>query len=94
MLPGKTSTRTTSKDNYEQSPLIEEIGIFGVSQEAGELVAAVIFPSEEIRKKQSIAQATSLLRDKTPAACKGPPRIPQDLRFCRGFPAIAAYHNP
>ncbi len=63
LATGKNVYPDDLEDYYEQSPLIEEIGIFGVSQEAGELVAAVIFPSEEIRKKQSIAQATSLLRD-------------------------------
>jgi long-chain acyl-CoA synthetase len=48
---------------YEQSPLIEEIGIFGVVQEEGEAVAAAIVPCEEIRMNNTIAQATALLCD-------------------------------
>jgi long-chain acyl-CoA synthetase len=48
---------------YEQSPLIEEIGIFGVLKEEGEIVAAAIVPSEKIRKNNTIAQATAVLRN-------------------------------
>ncbi len=48
---------------YERSPLIEEIAVFGVPREEGEIVGAAILPSEEVRKSHTIEEATALVRD-------------------------------
>ncbi len=63
LATGKNVYPDDLESYYEQSPLIEEIGVFGVLQEEGEMVAAAIYPTEEIRTAHSIAQATALLRD-------------------------------
>lgn len=60
---GKNVYPDELEDYYGTSPLIEEIGIFGVSQKEGEIVAAAIVPSKEIRKNHSISQATDIIYD-------------------------------
>ena len=60
---GKNVYPDELEDYYEQSPLIEEIGVFGVSREEGEIVAAAIVPSPEMRQTNTIASATRLLHD-------------------------------
>jgi long-chain acyl-CoA synthetase len=58
---GKNVYPDDVEEYYATSPLIDEIGIFGVRQEGREIVAAAIVPSPEIRKTQSISQATATL---------------------------------
>ena len=49
------------EDHYSTSPLIEEIGIFGIKHDEGEIVAAAIVPSKEVRKNNSLQKASELL---------------------------------
>jgi long-chain acyl-CoA synthetase len=58
---GKNVYPDDVEEHYATSPLIDEIGIFGVRQEGREIVAAAIVPSPEIRKTQSISQAMATL---------------------------------
>jgi long-chain acyl-CoA synthetase len=60
---GKNVYPDELEDYYEQSPLIEEIGVFGVQREEGEIVAAAIVPCKEVRKTRTVGQATDLLHD-------------------------------
>jgi long-chain acyl-CoA synthetase len=46
---------------YSQSRLIEEIGIFGVNDGAGEAAAAVILPSKELRKRYGPEEVKEIL---------------------------------
>jgi long-chain acyl-CoA synthetase len=63
LATGKNVYPDDLEDYYEHSPLISEIGVFGVAQEEGEMVAAMIVPSEEICRSKTIAQATAILHD-------------------------------
>ena len=58
---GKNVYPDELEDYYGTSPLIEEIGIFGVFQNNGEIVAATIVPSKEIRKSMTVQQATDIV---------------------------------
>lgn len=60
---GKNVYPDELEDIYNTSPLIEEIGIFGINNNDGEIVAAAIVPSKEIRKEHSVAQATNIIYD-------------------------------
>lgn len=60
---GKNVYPDELEDYYGTSPLIEEIGVFGVTHKDGEIVAAAIVPSKEIRKNHSVVQATDLIYD-------------------------------
>jgi long-chain acyl-CoA synthetase len=59
---GKNVYPDDMEEYYAASPLIDEIGIFGLRQESREIVAAAIVPSPDIRKSQSITQATATLQ--------------------------------
>jgi long-chain acyl-CoA synthetase len=63
LATGKNVYPDDLEDYYEQSPMIEEIAIFGASREEGEIVAAAIVPSPEVRGSLSIVQATAALHD-------------------------------
>ncbi|NLD99105.1 MAG: AMP-binding protein [Fibrobacter sp.] len=58
---GKNVYPDELEDFYSTSPLIEEIGVFGVNQSDGEIVAATIVPCKEIRKNNSVQQSTDLI---------------------------------
>lgn len=58
---GKNVYPDELEDYYETSPMIEEIGIFGVRKDEGEIVAAVIVPSAEIRKNNNLQTASKLI---------------------------------
>lgn len=60
---GKNVYPDELEDFYGTSPLIEEIGIFGITHKDGEIVAAAIVPSKEIRKNNTVAQATDIIYD-------------------------------
>jgi long-chain acyl-CoA synthetase len=58
---GKNVYPDELEDYYEQSPLIEEIGVIGAKKDDCEIVAAAIVPSKELRKSKSIEQTTAVL---------------------------------
>lgn len=58
---GKNVYPDELEDYYETSPMIEEIGVFGIKQDEGEIVAATIVPSAEIRKNNTLQDASKLL---------------------------------
>lgn len=58
---GKNVYPDELEEYYEQSPLIEEIGVFGVKKDDSEIVAAAVVPSKEVRKNNSVEQATSIV---------------------------------
>ena len=58
---GKNVYPDELEDYYGTSPLIEEIGVFGVKQKGAEIVAAAIVPSKEIRKNHTVTQATDII---------------------------------
>lgn len=60
---GKNVYPDELEDYYGTSSLIDEIGIFGINQKDGEIVAAAIVPSQEIRKNHTVAQATDIIYD-------------------------------
>ncbi|MBN1128083.1 MAG: AMP-binding protein, partial [Chitinispirillaceae bacterium] len=59
---GKNVYPEELEDSYSLSPCIEEIGVFGVMKEGAEIVAAVIVPSKDIRRRCTVRQAGDLLR--------------------------------
>ncbi len=58
---GKNVFPDELEEYYGISPLIEEIGIFGVKQNDTEIVAATIVPSADIRKTLTVQQATDII---------------------------------
>ena len=58
---GKNVYPDELEDYYETSPMIEEIGVFGIKKDDGEIVAAAIVPTSEIRKSNSLQKASDLL---------------------------------
>jgi long-chain acyl-CoA synthetase len=58
---GKNVYPDELEDYYSVSALIEEIGIFGIKNDEGEIVAAAIVPSKEVRKNNSLQKASELL---------------------------------
>lgn len=58
---GKNVYPDEVEEHFETSLLIEEMGVFGVQHDEGEIVAAVIVPDEDVRKGRSMAQVTDLL---------------------------------
>lgn len=70
---GKNVYPDELEDYYGTSPMIEEIGIFGIKQDEGEVVAAAIVPSPEIRKNNSLQQASDMLFEELNRLGKGQP---------------------
>jgi long-chain acyl-CoA synthetase len=60
---GKNVYPDELEDSYSFSPCIEEIGVFGVTKDGVEIVAAAIVPSKDIRKRCTVRQAGDLLHD-------------------------------
>jgi long-chain acyl-CoA synthetase len=60
---GKNVYPDELEDFYAVSEQIEEIGIFGARVKGQEIVAALIVPSQEIRKHHSIEKATEIIRN-------------------------------
>lgn len=60
---GKNVFPDELEDHYVESPLIEEIGVFGIQQDKNEIVAAVIVPESSVRKEKSVMEASDLLFD-------------------------------
>lgn len=58
---GKNVYPDELEEYYSTSPIIEEIGIFGVKRDEGEIVAAAIVPSKDVRKNNSLQKASDLL---------------------------------
>ncbi|MBN1309231.1 MAG: AMP-binding protein [Chitinispirillaceae bacterium] len=58
---GKNVYPEELEEYYGVSPLIEEIGVFGIETDNKEIVAAAIVPEASIRKTKSRQQATDLL---------------------------------
>ena len=58
---GKNVYPDELEEYYGTSPYIEEIGIFGISQNNRETVAAVIVPDSVLRKTKSVRQATETI---------------------------------
>ncbi|MBN1129644.1 MAG: AMP-binding protein [Chitinispirillaceae bacterium] len=59
---GKNVYPDDVEDSYAISPLIEEIGVFGIRHEGREIVAATIVPVKELRKTLSVSQATAAMQ--------------------------------
>ncbi|NLD95167.1 MAG: AMP-binding protein [Fibrobacter sp.] len=70
---GKNVYPDELEDYYGTSPMIEEIGIFGIKQDEGEIVAAAIVPSPEVRKNSSLMQASDMLFEELNRLGKGQP---------------------
>ena len=60
---GKNVYPDELEDSYSLSSCIDEIGVFGVTKDDVEIVAAAIVPSKEIRKRCTVRQAGDLLHD-------------------------------
>lgn len=60
---GKNVYPDELEDYYSASTLIEEIGVVGVIENGSEIVAAVIVPSKEVRRRYSIEKATQIVYD-------------------------------
>jgi long-chain acyl-CoA synthetase len=60
---GKNVYPDELEDVYGTSPLIEEIGVFGVVLNECETVVAAIVPSKEIRASKTLTEAASILFD-------------------------------
>jgi len=58
---GKNVYPDELEDFYGESLLIEEIGIFGITQDNREIVAAIIVPSKEIRTTKTVKEATDII---------------------------------
>ncbi len=58
---GKNVYPDEIEDYFGASPLIEEIGIFGVKQREREIVAAIVVPDKTTRKSQLLAKATETI---------------------------------
>ena len=58
---GKNVYPDELEDLYGNSPVIDEIGIFGVNQNDSEIVAAAIVPTKEICKSYTVQQASDLI---------------------------------
>jgi long-chain acyl-CoA synthetase len=59
---GKNVYPDDVEDFYARSPVIEEIGVFGIRYEGREIVAAAIVPIKDIRKTQTVSLATTLVQ--------------------------------
>src|SRR5690606_17843564 len=84
---GKNVYPDELEDYYGASPLIEELGIFGVKQNGTEIVAATIVPSLEIRKTHSIKQATEIIYNELI-------RMGKDLPVYRRISDFATVYSP
>lgn len=60
---GKNVYPDELEEYYGGSPLIEEIGVFGIEQQGREIVAAVIVPDTTVRKGKSMNQSADLVSD-------------------------------
>ncbi len=60
---GKNVFPEDLEDYYNASEFVEEIGIFGVTVKNREIVAAMIVPSAEIRKKYSLEKANEIIHN-------------------------------
>jgi long-chain acyl-CoA synthetase len=70
---GKNVYPDELEEYYSTSPMIEEIGIFGIKHDDGEIVAAAIVPTPEIRKNNSLQQASDMLFEELNRLGKGQP---------------------
>ena len=84
---GKNVYPDELEDHYSLSPLIEEIGVFGVVQNDVEIVAAVIVPSRELRKSATVRQATDLLHEELV-------RMSKDLPVHRRISDFVVVYHP
>jgi long-chain acyl-CoA synthetase len=84
---GKNVYPDELEDIFGASPLIEEIGIFGISGDNGEIVAAAIVPVKEIRKSSTITQASSIIYDELI-------RIGKNLPVYRRINDFVTVYNP
>ncbi|MBN1603390.1 MAG: AMP-binding protein [Chitinispirillaceae bacterium] len=60
---GKNVYPDELEDFYGTSPLIEEIGVFGIVNEGCEIVAAAIVPTKEICSSKTVTDAANILFD-------------------------------
>jgi long-chain acyl-CoA synthetase len=58
---GKNVYPDELEDFYGTSPLIEEIGVFGIKQGSNEIVAAAIVPQASMRRSKSLDKISELL---------------------------------
>lgn len=58
---GKNVYPDELEDFYSESSLIEEIGVFGITRNNCEIVAATIVPSKDIRTGKTITEATDII---------------------------------
>ncbi|HEX2958905.1 MAG TPA: AMP-binding protein [Chitinispirillaceae bacterium] len=70
---GKNVYPDELEDIYSTSPLIEEIGVFGVVHDECEVVVAAIVPSKEIQTSKTLSEAASILFDELTRIGKGLP---------------------
>jgi long-chain acyl-CoA synthetase len=70
---GKNVYPDDLEDYFSTSPIIEEIGVFGIVHDDSEIVAAAIVPSKEIRCTKSVTDAANLLFDELTRLGKGLP---------------------
>ncbi len=70
---GKNVYPDELEDIYGTSPLIEEIGVFGVVHDECEIVVAAIVPSKEIRSSKTLTDAACILFDELTRIGKGLP---------------------
>jgi len=59
---GKNVYPDEIEEYFLASPLIEDMGVFGVHQNQSEVVCAVILPSKEIRKRSTVTDAEEIVR--------------------------------
>ncbi len=71
---GKNVYPDELEDFYCSSEIIEEIGVFSAMLKGREIAAALIVPSQEIRKNHTVAEATDFVRNEV-------------LRLGRGLPS-------
>ena len=60
---GKNVYPDELEEYYGASPLVEEIGVFGIEQHGKEIVAAIIVPDPAVRKGKSMQQAADQISD-------------------------------
>jgi long-chain acyl-CoA synthetase len=84
---GKNVYPDELEDFYCSSEIIEEIGVFSAMLKGREIAAALIVPSQEIRKNHTVAEATDFVRNEVL-------RLGRDLPSYKKITDFAVVYDP
>ena len=85
---GKNVYPDELENYYGQSPLIDEIGVFGIEEEGNETVSAIIVPDESLRRSKKLSQATDVLQEELARLNKTLPSFRRIANFVVSYSAL------